>query len=158
WLKRRTPQNIVIGGAAGSVPPMVGWAAITGQIELPAVLLFLVIFLWTPPHFWALSLYRSEDYRRVGVPMMPIVRGAEETRRQIFIYSVVLVAVTFLFYPVGAVGVWYLAAAAIAGARLLWLAALTLREKEFTAARRLFIYSNIYLAVVFWAAVIDVRF
>ncbi|MCK9910033.1 UbiA family prenyltransferase, partial [Microbacteriaceae bacterium K1510] len=91
WLKRRTPQNIVIGGAAGSFPPMIGWAAVTGNVSIESVLMFLIIFMWTPPHFWALALYRCRDYERVGVPMLPVVAGMAETRRQIWLYSLVLV-------------------------------------------------------------------
>ena len=104
WLKRRTPQNIVIGGAAGAFPPMVGWAAVTGGVSMESVLLFLIIFLWTPPHFWALSLYRCRDYERVGVPMLPVVAGPGETRRQIVLYSLVFVPVAISPYFIGQIG------------------------------------------------------
>ena len=96
WLKRRTPQNIVIGGAAGAFPPMIGWAAVTGSVSIESILMFLIIFMWTPPHFWALALYRCRDYERVGVPMLPVVAGLEETRRQIWLYSLMLVPLAVL--------------------------------------------------------------
>ena len=105
WLKRRTPQNIVIGGAAGAFPPMIGWAAVTGSVSIESVLLFLIIFMWTPPHFWALALYRCRDYERVGVPMLPVVAGPEETRRQIWLYSVLLVPLAVAPYFIGLGGI-----------------------------------------------------
>ena len=104
WLKRRTAQNIVIGGAAGAFPPMIGWAAVTGSVSLESIALFLIIFMWTPPHFWALALYRSDDYARVGVPMLPVVAGPDETRRQIWIYSLLLVPVTLAPWVLGTAG------------------------------------------------------
>ncbi|MGH2398600.1 MAG: heme o synthase, partial [bacterium] len=104
WLKRTTPQNIVIGGAAGAMPPLIGWAAVTGRVELPALILFLIVFLWTPPHFWALALYRRDEYARAGVPMLPVVAGEEKTRQQIVKYSVVLVVSTLLLFPLGGMG------------------------------------------------------
>src|SRR3954469_5026005 len=113
WLKRSTPQNIVIGGAAGALPPVIGWAAATGEVGLPAVVLFALIFLWTPPHFWALSLYRSEDYRRAGVPMLPVVAGPRETKRQMLIYTLILAPVSLAPTLLGAVG-WIYGATAIA--------------------------------------------
>lgn len=154
-LKRRTPHNIVIGGAAGSVAPLIAWAAVTGTVELPAVLLFLVIFLWTPPHFWALALLADEDYRRAGVPMMPVVLGHDETRRQIIIYTVLLVPLTAAFYVIGYSGLFFLisglALAAVFVRKTLTLA----KEKSRNAARDVFIYSIFYLALLFVAVVID---
>ncbi|MEL7049590.1 MAG: heme o synthase, partial [Pseudomonadota bacterium] len=108
WLKRRTPQNIVIGGAAGSFPPMIGWAAVTGGVSIDSIILFMLIFIWTPPHFWALALYRCRDYERVGVPMLPVVAGPDETRKQILIYSVLLVAISLAPYATGLGGLVYL--------------------------------------------------
>ena len=115
WLKRRTPQNIVIGGAAGAVPPLVGWAAATGHLSWTAVLLFAIVFYWTPPHFWALSLLMKDEYAKVGVPMMPVVRGEHETRRQILIYSILLYAVTQLPFCAGGLGTFYLGASMALG-------------------------------------------
>ena len=120
WLKRSTPQNIVIGGAAGAFPPMIGWAAVTGEITTASVLMFLVIFLWTPPHFWALALFRNSDYERVGVPMLPVVAGEASTRRQILIYSAILFPVTVLPAFTVAGGPIYLGVALYAGGRFLW--------------------------------------
>src|SRR3984893_5215369 len=115
WLKRRTPQNIVIGGAAGAIPPLVGWAAVTGSVGGTAVILFFIVFFWTPPHFWALSLLMKDEYAKVGVPMLPVARGEEETRRQIVLYSILLYAVTQLPYCAGGFGVAYLAASLVLG-------------------------------------------
>lgn len=156
WLKRTTPQNIVIGGAAGAVPPLVGWAAITHTISLPALLMFLVVFAWTPPHFWALALYKRTDYAVAGIPMMPAVRGEEETRRQIFLYTVLLVLASLAFYPTGALGLFYLIAALVLGARFIWLTAQLLRERDDRIARKVFFYSMQYLGLLFLAMVIDV--
>jgi protoheme IX farnesyltransferase len=122
WLKRRTPQNIVIGGAAGAFPPMIGWAAVTGDVSLDSLLLFLIIFMWTPPHFWALALYRCRDYERVGVPMLPVVAGLPETRRQILIYSVLLVPLAIVPYFTGLAGITYLACSVVLGLGFLGLA------------------------------------
>ena len=150
-LKRRTPQNIVIGGAAGAFPPMIGWAAVNGEVSLASVALFAIIFVWTPPHFWALSLYRSGDYARAGVPMLPVVAGERETRRQILIYSLVLVPVTLAPLPIGLAGPLYgivaaaLGALFVAGAVDLW------RRGGEGPARRLFAYSILYLFLVFAA-------
>ncbi len=155
WLKRTTPQNIVIGGAAGAMPPLVGWAAATGRVELPAILLFLIVFLWTPPHFWALALYRREDYTRAGIPMLPVVAGEEETRRQILLYSLVLVAVTLLLYPLGAMGLLYAVSAVVLGACFLALALQVRRTRTVAAAVRLFAYSLLYLALLFAAMAAD---
>jgi protoheme IX farnesyltransferase len=154
-LKRRTPQNIVIGGAAGAFPPLVGWAAVTGRVEWAAVLLFLVIFLWTPPHFWALALYRQEDYRRAGVPMLPVVRGERATKWQILIYSVLLLAVSVLLYATGTVGRVYVAVALALGVGFVLLSVLLLRERwpDVAWAKRTFRYSLLYLTVLFAAMV-----
>ena len=155
WLKRTTPQNIVIGGAAGAVPPLVGWAAVTGQVSVPALLMFLVVFAWTPPHFWALALYKRGDYAAAGVPMLPAVRGEEETRRQILAYTVAMVLASLLFYPLGVLGVPYLVAAMVLGARFLWLVARLYRERSDQLAKRVFLYSMQYLGLLFTAMVID---
>jgi heme o synthase len=159
WLKRRTPQNIVIGGAAGAFPPMVGWAAVTGSVSLDSILLFAIIFMWTPPHFWALALYRCRDYERVGVPMLPVVAGPDETRRQILIYSVLLVPLAVLPYFTGLGGRAYLAASAALGAVFLWLAwkVYTVREgREGDAqAKQLFLYSIGYLFALFAVILVE---
>jgi len=153
WLKRRTPQNIVIGGAAGAFPPMIGWAAVTGSISLEPVVLFLIIFMWTPPHFWALALYRSGDYEKVGVPMLPVVAGEAETRRQIMIYTALLVPVTLLPAVLGFAGLLYTSAAAVLGAGFMWFAFGVWRSRpgalQDKAAKRLFAYSILYLFLVF---------
>lgn len=153
WLKRRTPYNIVIGGAAGAFPPMIGWAAVTGGISFDSLLLFLIIFMWTPPHFWALSLYRCRDYERVGVPMLPVVAGLKETRRQILFYSVLLVPLAVVPYFVGLGGIAYLVSVSVLGAVFLALAVRVYfttegREAD-TAARQLFWFSILYLYVLF---------
>jgi protoheme IX farnesyltransferase len=153
WLKRRTPYNIVIGGAAGAFPPMIGWAAVTGNVSFDSILLFLIIFMWTPPHFWALSLYRCRDYERVGVPMLPVVSGLAETRRQILIYSVLLAPLAVVPYFVGLGGVAYLACASVLGAVFVALAArvyVTTEGRDAdTAARQLFWFSILYLYMLF---------
>lgn len=158
WLKRSTPQNIVIGGAAGSVPPLIAWAAVHGTVAWPAVILFLVIFLWTPPHFWALALFRNEDYARAGVPMLPVVKGARATKVQILIYTIVVTLVSLLLTPSGAAGWLYAVLASAFGGYFIYLAWLTLKDPGDRAAKRLFGYSIIYLALVFAAAVIDRQF
>jgi len=155
WLKRSSTQNIVIGGAAGAVPPLVGWAAVTGDISLLAVYLFAVVFYWTPPHFWALSLLIKEDYRRARVPMLPVVRGETETRRQILLYSVVLVALTIAVFALGLLGLPYLVAAVPLGAILILLAVRLLRQQTTSSARTMFKYSMLYLALLFAAMAID---
>lgn len=155
FLKRRTPQNIVIGGAAGSVAPLIAWAAVTGTVELPAILLFLVIFLWTPPHFWALALIASDDYARAGVPMMPVVRGEEETRRQIFLYTISLLLLTVTFYAVDFLGWIFLLAGLAVGGIFLQKAWKLLKEPSPMAARDVFMYSNFYLALLFIAMLLD---
>ena len=155
WLKRSTPQNIVIGGAAGAVPPLVGWAAATGNLTLPALFLFLIVFFWTPPHFWALALVIKRDYAAAHVPMLPVVRGNDETARQIVWYSLVLVAVTLLPFAWHTVGVLYLAAALLLGALFLRLAWRLQRETTTARAGALFRYSLLYLALLFVALAID---
>ena len=159
-LKRSTPQNIVIGGAAGALPPVIGWAAVTGDVALPAVLLFLIVFYWTPPHFWALALRIRGDYAAAGVPMLPVVRGIAETSRQIGLYTILLVALTVVFGVVARMGVLYLVAAAALGAAFLWRAYVLWRQgtapEESTAqAIRLYRYSITYLTVLFAAVALD---
>jgi heme o synthase len=158
WLKRSTPQNIVIGGAAGAVPPLVGWAAATGSLTLPALYLFAIVFLWTPPHFWALALLIKREYATARVPMLPVVRGDRETARQILIYSVLLVACTVVPFALGAFGALYLAAAVVLGSILLLLALGLRRETTPARAARLFHYSLLYLALLYVAVALDAIF
>jgi len=155
WLKRRTPQNIVIGGAAGAFPPMIGWAAVTGDVSLASLALFAIIFMWTPPHFWALALFRSGDYARAGVPMLPVTHGAEETRRQILLYTVALLPVTLTPWMLGFAGTIYLAAASVLGLIFLAGAVAVYRETGDRAARGLFGYSIVYLFLLFGLLVLD---
>ncbi len=159
WLKRSTPQNIVIGGAAGAFPPMVGWAAVTGTISLESCLLFLIIFLWTPPHFWALALYKQSDYGAAGIPMLPNVAGNQATKVQIVIYSVVLVAASLVPGLIGFMGPIYMATAAATGAAFLYLAVRLFRTTDDKAMRKagrtLFTYSLSYLFVIFLALITD---
>ncbi len=155
WLKRRTPQNIVIGGAAGAFPPMIGWAAATGGIGLESILLFLIIFFWTPPHFWALSLIRTEDYARANVPMLPVVAGARETRRQILVYSLMLVPVGALPWLFGHAGWLYGAVSLASGALMIGLATRLWRAPSEPAAKRLFAFSIAYLFVLFAALLVE---
>jgi protoheme IX farnesyltransferase len=155
WLKRSTPQNIVIGGAAGAVPPVVGWAAATGNLSLPALLLFLIVFFWTPPHFWALALLIRRNYEAARVPMLPVVRGEPETARAIVRYTVVMVAITLLPVAAGTVGLAYLAAALGLGGVFVALAVGLARRTTPLRARRLFSYSLAYLALLFVALAVD---
>jgi protoheme IX farnesyltransferase len=155
WLKRSTPQNIVIGGAAGSVPPVAGWAAVTGGIAAPAILMFWLIFLWTPPHFWALALFKRGDYAAAGVPMLPAVRGDAETRKQILLYSLLMVGASLLFVPFGGAGALYAVAATAFGGWFIYRAALLYRSHADRDARRLFFYSIQYLGLIFLALVVD---
>jgi heme o synthase len=157
YLKRRTPQNIVIGGAAGAVPPLVGWAAVEGRVAPAALYLFAIVFYWTPPHFWALSLLMKDEYARVGVPMMPVVRGEEETRRQITLYSVLLVILSFLPVMFGFFGAIYAAFAALLGAAFIVLALRLQRAADRRAALRTYLFSLSYLAILFVAMVLDAR-
>ena len=155
WLKRSTPQNIVIGGAAGAVPPLVGWAAATGSLALPALYLFLIVFFWTPPHFWALALLIKRDYKAANVPMLPVVRGDRETARQIVLYTVALVALTLVPVATGTFGAVYLAAAVLLGAQFLRLAWSLRSELSPKRASVLFHYSLAYLALLFVAMAVD---
>jgi protoheme IX farnesyltransferase len=155
WLKRRTPQNIVIGGAAGAVPPLVGWAAATGHLSLTAVLLFAIVFYWTPPHFWALSLLMKEEYAKVKVPMMPVVRGEPETRRQILIYSILLYAVTQLPFCAGGLGDVYLAVSMVLGVAFVYAAVRLYFRADRRSALTLYLFSLAYLALLFVSMVID---
>jgi protoheme IX farnesyltransferase len=157
WLKRRTPQNIVIGGAAGAVPPLVAWAATTGELAGLAFYLFAIVFFWTPPHFWALSLLMKEEYARVGVPMLPVVRGERETRRQILLYSVLLYAVTQLPFSAGGFGAIYLASSLALNAVFIGLAFRLQRHPDRRAALRLYLFSLLYLALLFAAMLLDAR-
>ena len=154
-LKRTTPLNIVIGGAAGAMPPVVGWAAVTGEIAVPALILFAIVTVWTPPHFWALSLNYSSDYKRAGVPMLPVVSGPEETKRQILLYSIGLVAVSLLLAIWGDAGLIYLAAAAPLGVGFLYFAFRLLGSTSAGASSDLFRYSIVYLALLFGAIALD---
>jgi protoheme IX farnesyltransferase len=165
WLKRRTPQNIVIGGAAGAFPPMIGWAAVTGHVSVEAVAMFAIVFFWTPPHFWALSLYASGDYQRAGVPMLPVVAGAKETRRQIWLYSLLLVPVTLVPVAIGMTGLAYGAAAAVLGGFFLHYMWRVKRDAQDEAGRSLsndaparaaFRFSIIYLFALLTALAADI--
>jgi protoheme IX farnesyltransferase len=155
WLKPLTPQNIVIGGAAGAMPPLVGWAAATGGLAIEALYPFGIVFLWTPPHFWALSLLIKDEYARIGVPMLPVVRGEEVTRRQIVVYAVILVAFTLLPAATGFLGAFYAAAAVLLGAAFVGLAVRLLRHPSRPAALRLYLSSLAYLALLFCAMAAD---
>jgi protoheme IX farnesyltransferase len=155
WLKRTTAQNIVIGGAAGAVPVLVGWAAVTGSLALPAVLLFTVVFVWTPPHFWALSMRYAKDYAEAGVPMLPVVRGTRDTAWNILVYSVVLVAVTIALYPVAGMGAVYLVAAVVLGGLFIRQAVRLWRTTTPAVAMGLFRYSILYLGLLFTAVAVD---
>jgi protoheme IX farnesyltransferase len=158
WLKRRTWQNIVWGGAAGAVPPLVGWAAVTGGLTGLPIYLFAIVFFWTPPHFWALSLLMKDEYAKVGVPMLPVVRGEDETRRQILLYSILLYAVTQLpFCGGGGLDYLYVAASALLGLMFIALAVALQRLKTRKAALRLYLFSLLYLALLFAAMVADVK-
>jgi protoheme IX farnesyltransferase len=157
WLKRRTPQNIVIGGAAGAVPPLVAWAATTGHLSGSALYLFAIVFYWTPPHFWALSLLMKDEYAKAGVPMMPVVRGEDETRFQIVLYTFLLVAVTILPFAGGLFGAVYFISAIVLGAGFIALAVKLFRSRERRPALRLYLSSLAYLALLFAAMVVDVH-
>jgi heme o synthase len=157
WLKRRTTQNIVIGGAAGAVPPLVGWAAVTGGLDGTALYLFAIVFFWTPPHFWALALLMKDEYAAVKVPMLPVVRGEAETRKQILLYSILLYAVSQLPFCAGGFGTTYLVASLVLGAAFIGLAVRLMRRKDRRAALVLYLFSLAYLALLFVAMVADVR-
>jgi protoheme IX farnesyltransferase len=154
WLKRRTPQNIVIGGAAGAFPPMIGWAAVTGDVGLGAVVLFAMIFMWTPPHFWALALYKSDEYARAGVPMLPVVSGPAETKRQILIYALALVPVTLMPVFIGLASWVYGGVAAALGVVFILGAVQVMRGVD-RAPQRLFAYSIFYLFLLFALLMVD---
>jgi protoheme IX farnesyltransferase len=155
WLKPRSPQNIVIGGAAGAVPVLVGWAAVTGRVDAPAWVLFAIVFCWTPPHFWALALRYQEDYAAAGIPMLPVVSGIANAVRQIIIYSVLVVAITLLLFQFEAMGVFYFVAAVGLGAAFVWQALTLRRDTTPQRAMRLFTFSNTYLALLFAAIAVD---
>jgi protoheme IX farnesyltransferase len=156
WLKRRTPQNIVIGGAAGALPPVIGWAAATGSVAIEPLVLFLIVFLWTPPHFWALSLYRADDYARAGVPMLPVVAGAAETRRQILRYTLVLAPAGVAPWLLGYAGALYGIAAVLAGAAMIALAVRVRAEtRGHTASKQMFGFSILYLFLLFAMLLVD---
>ncbi len=155
WLKRRTPLNIVIGGGAGASAPLIAWAAVTGRVELPAILLASIIFLWTPPHFWALSLYRRDDYARAGIPMLPVTDGEEETRRQILLYTLVLVGSTIVVAPLSGLGVLYTVSAAVLGVGFLVGAVRLFRAPSVPTAQGLFRFSILYLFVLFLMMGVD---
>jgi len=155
WLKRRTPQNIVIGGAAGAFPPMIGWAAVTGSVSVESVALFALIFFWTPPHFWALSLYRCGDYHDAGVPMLPVVAGKDVTKRQMLLYTVLLLAVAFAPTPLGIAGWIYGAFSVLLSLGFVSAAVAVLRSESDKPARRMFGYSLFYLASLFTLLIVD---
>ena len=158
WLKRATPQNIVIGGAAGAIPPLVGWAAMTGSLDWAALYLFAIIFYWTPPHFWALALIKQEEYARAGIPMLPVVKGAHQTKLQMLGYTLLLLPLTVLPTLAGTQGLLYAVAAVLLGGRLLWYCVRLLKESAVTPlAWRMYRYSLLYLALLFCAMGIDKR-
>jgi heme o synthase len=155
WLKRRTPQNIVIGGAAGAFPPMIGWAAVTGDVGWGAIALFAIIFFWTPPHFWALSLYRAGDYATAGVPMLPVVAGPAETKRQMLLYTLVLWPVALAPWLLGITGALYAAGALLLSAAFTGSAILVCRDTTDRSARRMFAFSLLYLLLIFSLLLVD---
>ncbi len=155
WLKRTTPQNIVIGGAAGAIPPMVGWAAVTGEIGLPAVYLFAIVFFWTPPHFWALSLLIKDDYADAGIPMLPVVTTSEHTTLQIFLYTLALTGLTVMFALTSAVGLVYLVSVIVLGLLFIGMAWRLMRRYSRNDAKKVYLYSLLYLALLFVAVMVD---
>ncbi len=155
WLKRTTVENIVIGGAAGAVPPLCGWAAVTNSLDAAPILMFAVVFLWTPPHFWALAIRFQDEYAKAGVPMLPVTHGAVEARKRSIVYTAITVVASLLLYETGDVGVIYLAVAALSGALFLWFAWRQIQDATLAAAMRLFHFSLYYLAAVFLAMVAD---
>ena len=154
-LKRTTPQNIVIGGAAGAIPPMVGWVAVTGEMGLPALYLFSIVFFWTPPHFWALALLLKDDYDRAGVPMLPVVAGVHETKRSIFLYSWLLLALTLMFFTTSAVGWIYFGGAAVLGIGFVYFSWQLMRRPGIESARSTYLYSLAYLGALFLLIIVD---
>src|SRR5580658_1625313 len=155
WLKRRTPQNIVIGGAAGAFPPVIGWAAVTGDVGLPSLVLFALVLFWTPPHFWALALYRAGDYARAGVPMLPVVAGADETRRQMILYTLALWPLALAPHFLGLAGPIYLGAAVLLSAAFTAMAFAVGRAKTDRMAKRMFAFSIVYLFLLFALLIAD---
>ena len=155
WLKRVTPQNIVIGGAAGAIPPLVGWAAVTGHVGLTALLLFAIVFVWTPPHFWALALMKKDEYARVGIPMLPAVRGDAETKKQILIYTAALTVVTLVMVPLHLMGIVYLACAIALDAVFFGFAVWVARTGSRMSEGLMYRFSMLYLALLFVAMVVD---
>jgi protoheme IX farnesyltransferase len=155
WLKRRTPQNIVIGGAAGAFPPMIGWAAVTGHLALAPVVLFLVIFMWTPPHFWALALFRAGDYAKAGVPMLPVVAGAKATKRQMLVYTGILFPLVMAPWAMGIAGHLYGLVAAILGALFILAAIRVWFDETDRSAKRMFAFSILYLFLIFALLIVD---
>jgi protoheme IX farnesyltransferase len=155
WLKRRTPQNIVIGGAAGAFPPMIGWAAVTGHISLAPIMLFLLIFMWTPPHFWALALFRTGDYAKAGVPMLPVVAGARATKIQMLIYTLVLFPIALAPWALGIAGNLYGIAAVILGGFFILAAVSVFLDKTDRSAKRMFAFSILYLFLLFALIIVD---
>jgi heme o synthase len=158
WLKRRTPQNIVIGGAAGAIPPLVGWAAVTNSLSLTAWLLFAIVFIWTPPHFWALALLIRDEYAKSDVPMLPVVRGVKSTTTQILVYSILLVVTTLIPVATGAFGAIYGVSAALLGGVFVWMAISLSRDSSRPVALRTYLYSLSYLAMLFLMMAIDASF
>ena len=155
WLKRRTPQNIVIGGAAGAFPPMIGWAAVTGDVSLAPIALFLLIFMWTPPHFWALALFRAGDYAKAGVPMLPVVAGARATKIQMLIYTVILLPVALAPWALGVAGHVYGIAAAVLGGLFVLAAVSVMLDRTDRSAKRMFAFSILYLFLLFALIIVD---
>lgn len=154
-LKRTSTQNIVIGGAAGAIPPAVGWVAVTGSLDLPAIYLFAIVFFWTPPHFWALSLLLKDDYASANVPMLPVVAGVDVTKKSILLYTILMLALTTMFALTGAVGLVYLASSAALGALFIYYALRLIRRPGIEGAKPLYLYSLLYLAVLFLAIIAD---
>ncbi len=154
-LKRTTPQNIVIGGAAGSVPPVVGWVAVTGSVDLPAIFLFAIIFLWTPPHFWALALMIKDDYQAANIPMLPVVAGIEKTKRSIVLYTLLLVVLSLVFFATQSLGWFYFVSVSVLGGLFVYYSVRLLRESGILYAKQLYIYSLFYLACFFLVVVLD---
>ncbi len=154
-LKRSTPQNIVIGGAAGAIPPMVGWVAVTGALGLPALYMFAIVFFWTPPHFWALSLLIKDDYSRAGIPMLPVVAGVKNTKRSIFLYTILLFALTLMFFTTRAVGWIYFGGALALGIGFIYYAWKLMKQDEIEGAKPAYLYSLAYLALLFLVIMVD---
>ena len=157
WLKRITPQNIVIGGAAGAFPPMVGWAMVTGDIALPSIILFLIVFLWTPPHFWALALFANEDYKRASLPMMPVIKGEKKTKTQMLLYTLILFPVGLAPFALGFAGWIYGAASTILGLFFIYTAVRVIKDETLKSAKLMFGFSVFYLFAIFLALMLDYK-